>query len=80
MLRKYFAEKGSNKALAVQGVVMARAQGSVGFNEQVIDAETREVVDWAKGYREDYIPEDLTVELVEVTEEMIDKYLGKVCI
>lgn len=77
MLMKYFAIKGSNKALAVQGTVMARAMGCIGFNESEVEAYTNKVLKYAKGYREDHIPQDLTVELVEVTEEMIDSVLGK---
>lgn len=77
MRMKYFAEKGSNKALAVQGVVMARAHGCIGFNESVVEPYTNKVLKSAKGYREDHIPSDLSVELVEVTEEMIDSVLGR---
>jgi hypothetical protein len=77
MLPKYFAEKGSNKELSVQGVVMARAMGCIGFNESEVAYPSDEVLRWAKGYREDHIPEDLDVELVEVTEEMIDSVLGR---
>lgn len=70
---KYYAEKGSNKRLAVQGAIFAGACGSTGFNEMEIDVDGN-ISAFAKGYREDSIPEN--IECVEITEEMKNKILN----
>lgn len=64
---KFFATIDSDKSLALSGVIMARATGSVGFNEQVQDGNGN-VLKYAIGYREDSIPKNNTRVLVEVNE------------
>jgi hypothetical protein len=62
---KYFATIDSDMKLARSGAIMAKATGSIGFNEQVQDAQGN-IKKYAIGWREDSIPALNTRELVEV--------------